>query len=804
MVGVVQTDPAIILRVKELLLEGKGSIIIERIIAEEVKNPTSPIYGKDPIPYGTIERSLKSKLRTRASVNGVPGITKAEWKKRGVVDSTKVTKSDYLEMKEYIKKNPDTTRVQVAEKWGVRDVTPYDVEKRYSKKHGKLNWKVLKGSPPIKPYVTENAEAILKVMKDHPELKTGTKIRDKALLSVGQFNSAMTALKSNTDNRFDIPKNLVDKIKKLKGGTIRTTEDILAVKKIITPQEVKTIFTEPRIALREFFAGGTGTVFEHSFPRTLINKKFDGKHLFDKATRDAFEVIGTRTSPYLNFAKVKIDNLQRGLVNDFLADKITLDEYRKGINEIRTQFKNATGGYEIGYIDFDKNKNPTPVTKLKKVTLPKGQWGPGTAQKITPFANAKYTANLLNNYLENPGDDIFSSLRRSGMDLSKISRDTVQEYESLASAYKQAKPHLYNTQKFANFANIEMKKDIPNPVVRALLKAEQSVKSGDTEAISIQRLKKRFFGPSGRPELGLQAVIEAATRDDNNICQAVFGKKGAQKLVFGKQHGGTASGCGPEMKRALQETPEQTLTKITEVGSSKLKNAARGLLTVFGRFGPAAGKYGAIAAAGALAQPLVKQFRNDDPSTWLTDENQQAGMLDALIEGERPKPRSEILDWSHTAGTLGATAAAVPGTGALWKARRLPTLKRAGMGMPRAALGPAMKLVSGMFTPAGLMATEPLRIAQKRREGESWGEIGTDPTLWMGPAFAPSMTRMATRGMNPASLLPKLLRLGMSRAALAAMGPIGWVGLAASLGWEGRKQYSDYKSGRGFFASDEE
>ena len=79
MVGVVQTDPAIILRVKELLLEGKGSIIIERIIAEEVKNPNSPIYGKDPIPYGTIERSLKSKLRTRASVNGVPGITKAEW-----------------------------------------------------------------------------------------------------------------------------------------------------------------------------------------------------------------------------------------------------------------------------------------------------------------------------------------------------------------------------------------------------------------------------------------------------------------------------------------------------------------------------------------------------------------------------------------------------------------------------------------------------------------------------------------------------------------------------------------------------
>ena len=115
-----------------------------------------------------------------------------------------------------------------------------------------------------------------------------------------------------------------------------------------------------------------------------------------------------------------------------------------------------------------------------------------------------------------------------------------------------------------------------------------------------------------------------------------------------------------------------------------------------------------------------------------------------------------------------------------------------------------MKLLSGMFTPAGLMATEPLRIAQKRREGESWGEVAKSPTLWMGPAFADTMTRIATAGMKSGSLLPRLLRLGISRGALAAMGPVGWAGLAASLGWEGYSQYQDYKKGRGFFASDEE
>ena len=61
----------------------------------------------------------------------------------------------------------------------------------------------------------------------------------------------------------------------------------------------------------------------------------------------------------------------------------------------------------------------------------------------------------------------------------------------------------------------------------------------------------------------------------------------------------------------------------------KIRNTARGFLGALGRFGPAAGKFGALAAVGALAQPLVKQFVNDDPSTYLTDPDQQAGMLEA-------------------------------------------------------------------------------------------------------------------------------------------------------------------------------
>ena len=320
-------------------------------------------------------------------------------------------------------------------------------------------------------------------------------------------------------------------------------------------------------------------------------------------------------------------------------------------------------------------------------------------------------------------------------------------------------------------------------------------------------------------------VIAAARNNVGNICNIFKGK-----IAYSADGGriGFQGGCGREMTVAMQTDSKGTLQQITKTEGiiPKFKNVAQGFLGALGKWGPKVGKYGAIAAAGALAQPLVKQFMNDDPSTYLTDPDQQAGMLEALIEGEQPKPRSEILDWGTTAGAVGATAAAVPGSGAMYKYRRglseakIPKAgpiteagltagdylsKHAGKdyGKIRAGAGVGMKLLSGMFTPAGLLATEPFRIAQKRREGESWGDIATDPFTWMGPAFAPSMTRIATAGMKRGSLLPKLLRLGISSSRLAAMGPAGWAALVASLGWEGMKQYSDYKKHRGFFASED-
>ena len=43
------------------------------------------------------------------------------------------------------------------------------------------------------------------------------------------------------------------------------------------------------------------------------------------------------------------------------------------------------------------------------------------------------------------------------------------------------------------------------------------------------------------------------------------------------------------------------------------------------------------------ALPLVKQFRNDDPTTYLTDENQIKGMLIATLEDEPLAVDQEVL-----------------------------------------------------------------------------------------------------------------------------------------------------------------
>ena len=228
-----------------------------------------------------------------------------------------------------------------------------------------------------------------------------------------------------------------------------------------------------------------------------------------------------------------------------------------------------------------------------------------------------------------------------------------------------------------------------------------------------------------------------------------------------------------------------------------LPQKAKGFLGMLGRGGLKVAPYAALAAAGAAAEPLVKQFVADDPNTYLTNENQMKGMLLATLEGEPPKVDEEILKWQLPVAAAGA-ATAIPGSSAVYKARKLPWKKRVGMGTPRAALGPLGKVLGGMYSPLAVAATLPISVAAQRSAGTDYSDIATDPMNWMGPAFASTGAEMASKGIQNPMLL-KALRLGMKPSTLRMVSSrLGMPGLAVSAGlwgydkWKQRKDDGDY------------
>ena len=283
-------------------------------------------------------------------------------------------------------------------------------------------------------------------------------------------------------------------------------------------------------------------------------------------------------------------------------------------------------------------------------------------------------------------------------------------------------------------------------------------------------------------------LLKLADKNVNNICSILGRSTFAQ--------GG--SGCARQMAEALEKDPIGIGNKIKDIKvEGGAVNRVKGAATTFLKFAGKGKTFAITAGVGAGAGALVKAFRNDDPDTYLSNENQMKAMLVDTFE-------EDTLGKAGIGGELAAAGLAVPGSAAVYKARRLPFTDatgktRAAMGRVRSALGPVGKAASGFATPLGIGLTLPLQIASQLREGNSLEDIATNPLNYLGPAFAGTLTKEATRGMNPQGLLAKGLRLGMSPAGVRGISKFfGLPGLALSLGYEGYDQYKKYQEGEGF------
>ena len=293
-----------------------------------------------------------------------------------------------------------------------------------------------------------------------------------------------------------------------------------------------------------------------------------------------------------------------------------------------------------------------------------------------------------------------------------------------------------------------------------------------------------------------QKLIEFAKKDTNRICR-IFG---GAKLANGGQ------GCGAQMAAALDEDPIGTATKVqslqSEGGSvNRIKSAATSFLNIAKK----GGKYGAIAAAGAAATGFVKSFRNDDPTTYLSNEDQQKNMLIDMVTdpiADEPKADAAILDYQLPAlgaGAVAGTAVTAPST---FEAARSKRMGKTPSGYTKTGLKILGRGLASLGTPAGLLATEPLFVGGQIAEGDSLTDIATNPLNYLGAAFAPEVSKFATKGLSPK--VSGLMRLGLSPARLMMLGRFGKVGLAAALGIAGYNLFDQYRKGQGFFAPEEE
>ena len=274
----------------------------------------------------------------------------------------------------------------------------------------------------------------------------------------------------------------------------------------------------------------------------------------------------------------------------------------------------------------------------------------------------------------------------------------------------------------------------------------------------------------------------------NKLVNAVDNAPQVCRKILNYQTGGISQTCAA----ALQQDPVGSAEKLKDLDAqsgplAKVKNAALGFLKSGGFK-----TFGAAGVAGAIGSAIVKEFRNDDPTTYLSNEAQQKNMLVAMatdpITTELPRP--DILDYQlPLAGALfaGSTAAVAPKTIKAGKARGFG-IERKQPGIVKTGFRTLGRGLGVAASPGLLAPLAALDITRQVSEGDSPVDIATDPLNYLYPAFA-EQTPKLTRGLPAAAR--KIASLGLGRLGLTILSRAGLAGLGLSLGIQGYQALTD-------------
>jgi len=567
----------------------------------------------------------------------------------------------------------------------------------------------------------------------------------------------------------------------------------------------------------------------HKKIKVIHIPSFVDKHLGKNAQRREVEFFKSKIIPEIR----KLDIVEARELNSFkaLKDYQEAPKIIKGVTTPNIAKKNNISLYKL--TTLIQGADSSYPGFRRKINLKFGNEAERkrAAGKKETAAQRKFSQATLEKFYAGPtgsgvqkshmGDKFFTEVtaRNLGYAPAVINQENLKEFDEKLRSLKKKQLRLIKNKPDG------WRQELEKTNVKGMRVAAESGGYKTFETIDPYTLKKYEYGVDLKKTIDPLDLTEGATLKEINKSktlkdlielnrpmsielqkQANKMLQSADKLTSREQlalcsllsRGGLPGDC----RAAIQDDPIKAAQIFDEAPNTsstmqKVKNAATGFLN----FAKRGGKFGALAAVGAAGAGLVKTFMNDDPTTYLSNEDQQKNMLISMITDpvvDAPQESPAILDYQLPvigAGALAGTAAVAPST---IEAARSGALGAKKSGITKTGLKTLGRGLAALGTPAALLATEPLFIGGQITEGDSLGEIATDPINYLGAAFAEPATRFATKGLSPG--IAKAMRLGISPSTLKMVSRrFGLPGLALSLGISGYETFDDYRNKRGFF-----
>lgn len=408
-------------------------------------------------------------------------------KKSDITNRPDIVGANQFMSESYINNNQIVDRIEKAAKAGKQSITEFletnpDLNRtslyKYLKDTGTSFKKVDQGKPQFQQYVTDRVKDLQKLIKKDPNA-SGAELLQQSGLPTDTYNSTVNALKKSYETSrpgFKPDPKLKTKVLSLsdKIPTGFETKIFSDMKKLgIDPDLLDTDrlkkVTRSRKALSEFFEE---TNFEHRLPKQLLT------HIDDPNKKLDLLLTGTRTTPELNQFKKRYDNLMGGLVNQLKNNEISLKQYNQQRDQIVNEVKRITGGYEMGYLKFNKagpDAKATAVVKQKPFYEGTKLAGPEKSQIMSAFENVKFHNNLIKKYKANPNLPAFSGLREfKPAENTRLLLDEEKAFNKFKNIVGEQ-----NKQKFLQKAAV----NINSPFIQAVFKSPYGKGAAVTGAV---------------------------------------------------------------------------------------------------------------------------------------------------------------------------------------------------------------------------------------------------------------------------------------------------------------------------------